>query len=131
MGGPFWVKKDAAAWSIPKGEYLEGEPPLDAALREFAEEIGTLAPDVDYQLLGEFKQSSGKIISAFIAEVDLDLQFVASNTFDVEWPPRSGRIQSFPEIDDAQWFSLDDARIKLVKGQLPMISALEATLSDD
>ena len=131
MGGPFWVKKDAAAWSIPKGEYLEGEPPLDAALREFSEEIGTPAPDADYQLLGEFKQSSGKIISAFIAEVDLDLKFVASNTFDVEWPPRSGRIQSFPEIDDAQWFSLDDARIKLVKGQLPMISALEATLSDD
>lgn len=130
MGGPFWAKKDAAAWSIPKGEYTDDEQPLVAALREFAEEIGSPAPALDYLLLGEFRQASGKIVTAFTAEGDFDVGEVHSNTFEAEWPPRSGRIQLFPEIDRAGWFSLDDARVKLVKGQLPMLDALDQHISD-
>ncbi|MET4782390.1 NUDIX domain-containing protein [Glaciihabitans sp. UYNi722] len=124
MGGPFWAKKDAAAWSIPKGEPLEGEADLAAALREFAEEIGTPAPDIDYVRLGDFRQSSGKVVTVFAAESDFFVESVTSNSFDLEWPPRSGRIQHFPEIDDARWLTLDEARTKIVKGQLPALDAL-------
>lgn len=123
MGGPFWARKDAAAWSIPKGLYTD-EPPLAAALREFAEEIGAPAPEADYTLLGEFRQPSGKRLTVFAAEFP-GAQFVASNTFETEWPPRSGRMQHFPEIETAQWFDLDTAREKLVKGQLPILAAIE------
>jgi predicted NUDIX family NTP pyrophosphohydrolase len=126
MGGPFWAKKDAAAWSIPKGEYLADEDALLAARREFAEEIGVAAPALDYLKLGEFRQSSGKIVTAFAAESDFDVAEVHSNTFPVEWPPRSGRIQEFPEIDRAEWMSLGDAEWRLVKSQVPLLEALAA-----
>ena len=124
MGGPFWQSKDAAAWSIPKGEPLPGEADLAAALREFAEEIGTPAPDADYEHLGDFRQSSGKVVTVFAAEADFAVDELVSNCFDLEWPPRSALIQQFPEIDDASWFSLEEARGKVVKGQLPILDAL-------
>ncbi|HAM26352.1 MAG TPA: DNA mismatch repair protein MutT [Microbacteriaceae bacterium] len=127
MGGPFWSHKDKAAWSIPKGEYDETEDPLTAALREFGEEIGAAPPRVDYVLLGDFRQSSGKIVTAFTAETDFAIEKVVSNTFALEWPPHSGAVQQFPEIDDARWVPLDEARVKLVRGQLPILDALEAS----
>lgn len=124
MGGPFWSKKDAAAWSIPKGEPLVGEAELDTALREFEEEIGRPAPDADYARLGEFRQKSGKTVIAFSAVTDDEVTFVASNTFELEWPPRSGRIGSFPEIDRAEWMPLDAAMERVVAGQRPMLDLL-------
>ena len=124
MGGPFWARKDAHAWSIPKGEYTEGEDPLAAALREFAEEMGTPAPAADYLHLGEFRQPSGKLITVFAAEQDFQPETISSNTFPLEWPKGSGRIQHYPEIDDARWFPESEARLKLVKGQLPVLDAL-------
>jgi predicted NUDIX family NTP pyrophosphohydrolase len=126
MGGPFWARKDAAAWSIPKGLYTD-EDPLAEALREFAEEIGAPAPEADYTLLGEFRQPSGKRLTVFTTEGDA--AFVASNTFEVEWPPRSGRMQEFPELETAQWFDLDTAREKLVKGQLPILGSILSAVS--
>jgi predicted NUDIX family NTP pyrophosphohydrolase len=126
MGGAFWAKKDAAAWSIPKGEYGDDEAALTAAIREFGEEIGVAAPALDYASLGEFRQASGKIVTVFAAESDFEVADVHSNTFPAEWPPRSGRIQQFPEIDRAEWTSLAVASERLVKGQLPMLEALEA-----
>jgi predicted NUDIX family NTP pyrophosphohydrolase len=130
MGGPFWARKDAAAWSIPKGLYVAGEAPLAAALREFEEEIGTPPPTVDYELLGEFRQPSGKVITVFAAETDFAIEKLLSNTFTIEWPPRSGRMQDFAEIDDARWVSVETARQKLVKGQLPVLDALLARLGE-
>ncbi|ADX71560.1 NUDIX domain-containing protein [Pseudarthrobacter phenanthrenivorans] len=128
MGGPFWAGKDAHAWSIPKGEYTAEEDPLAAALREFAEEMGTPAPDASYRLLGEFRQPSGKRITVFAAEHDFRPERIASNTFPLEWPRGSGKIQHYPEIDDARWFSEAEARVKLVKGQLPVLDALRRHL---
>jgi predicted NUDIX family NTP pyrophosphohydrolase len=124
MGGPFWARKDAHAWSIPKGEYLQDEDPLVAALREFAEEIGTAAPDADYINLGAFRQPSGKVVTVFAAESDFAPERIVSNTFALEWPKGSGTLASFPEIDDAKWFPESVARTKLVKGQLPVLDAL-------
>ena len=124
MGGPFWARKDAAAWSIPKGEYDADEDALAAARREFGEEIGVPAPDHDYVLLGEFRQSSGKVVTAFTAQSEFEVAEVHSNTFPVEWPPRSGRTQEFPEIDRAQWMTVADAAWRLVKGQVPLLDAL-------
>ena len=126
MGGPFWAKKDAAAWSIPKGEYLADEDALVAARREFVEEIGVAAPELDYVKLGEFRQASGKTVTAFAAESDFEVAEVHSNTFPVEWPPRSGRIQAFREIDRAEWMPVTVAAWRLVKGQVPMLDALAA-----
>jgi predicted NUDIX family NTP pyrophosphohydrolase len=128
MGGPFWSGKDERAWSIPKGEYLSGEDPLAVARREFEEELGTAAPDVAYSLLGEFRQRSGKVVTVFAAEADLEVDTVTSNTFPLEWPPRSGRIVEFPEIDDARWVSLEVARLKLVVGQVAALDALERAI---
>jgi predicted NUDIX family NTP pyrophosphohydrolase len=128
MGGPFWAKKDGAAWSIPKGEYPTDEHALVAARREFLEEIGVPVPDLEYVSLGEFRQSSGKIVTAFAAESDLEVAEVHSNTFPVEWPPKSGRIQEFPEIDRAEWMPLADATRRLVKGQVAILEALAASL---
>ena len=125
MGGPFWAGKDAHAWSIPKGEYTAPEDPFDAARREFREEIGVEAPDVAYVPLGAFRYSSGKTVTVFAAEADLEIERVMSNTFELEWPPRSGRRQSFPEVDDARWVPIDDASEKLVAGQVPALAALE------
>lgn len=124
MGGPFWSRKDAAAWSIPKGLYADDETPLAAALREFEEEIGVPAPAAQYELLGDFRQRSGKVVTVFAAAVT-EMTFVASNTFEIEWPPRSGRQQSFAEIDRAEWFDIETARSKIVAGQLPALDALE------
>lgn len=131
MGGPFWSRKDAGAWSIPKGLYEEPEDPLAAALREFEEEMGVPAPAARFWLLGEFRQSSGKRVMAYAVQADFRLERVMSNTFPLEWPKGSGRIQDFPEIDDARWFAIDVARTKVVKGQLPLLDALEAKLVAD
>lgn len=124
MGGPFWAHKDARAWSIPKGEYLEDEDPLVAAQREFAEEIGSPAPSADYIGLGAFRQPSGKVITVFTAESDFAPERIVSNTFSLEWPKGSGTVRSYPEIDDAAWISEPEARTKLVRGQLPVLDAL-------
>jgi predicted NUDIX family NTP pyrophosphohydrolase len=123
-GGPFWAKKDAGAWSIPKGEYVEGaEDPLECARREFEEELGSPAPD-DLTPLGEVRQKSGKRVTAWAASGDLDPAGVRSNTFTMEWPPRSGRMQEFPEIDRAGWFPLDVAREKLNPAQAELLDRL-------
>jgi predicted NUDIX family NTP pyrophosphohydrolase len=124
MGGPFWARKDAGAWSIPKGEHGLDEEPRDVALREFAEEMGTPAPVTDLVPLGEVRQSGGKRLTAWAAEGDLDAAAAVSNTFTLEWPPRSGRLQEFPEIDRAAWMPLDEAREKLVRGQVPLLDRL-------
>jgi predicted NUDIX family NTP pyrophosphohydrolase len=125
-GGPFWAKRDEGVWSIPKGEYEDGEDPLAAARREFAEELGSALPD-DAQLrpLGEVRQKNGKRVLAWAAEGDLDASAVRSNTFEMEWPPRSGRTQAFPEIDRAEWFPLARARVKLVPAQAAFVDRLE------
>jgi predicted NUDIX family NTP pyrophosphohydrolase len=122
-GGPFWAKKDEGAWSIPKGEFDPDEPPAAAARREFAEETG-VDPGEDLAPLAVIAQSRAKTVHAFAVEGDLDPAAIASNVFEIEWPPRSGRKQSFPEIDRAQWFGLDDARQKIVAGQRPILDAL-------
>lgn len=124
MGGPFWARKDARAWSIPKGEYLPGEDPQAAALREFAEEMGTPAPDADYWQLGTFRQPSGKVVTAFAAESGFSPEQILSNTFALEWPKGSGTVRHYPEVDDARWVGLEEARTKLVRGQLPILDAL-------
>ena len=124
MGGPFWARKQTQSWSVPKGEYIPDEEPLMAALREFAEEIGTPPPAVDYFELGAFRQASGKIIAVFAAEADFQPEQIVSNTFPLEWPKGSGTIQDFPEVDDARWVTEAEARSKLVKGQLPILDAL-------
>jgi predicted NUDIX family NTP pyrophosphohydrolase len=124
MGGPFWARKDAHAWSIPKGEYGEGEDPFTAAQREFAEEMGVPAPAADYLELGSFRQPSGKVITVFAAEADFRPDEIVSNTFPLEWPKGSGVIRNFPEIDDARWATEQEARTRLVKGQLPVLDAL-------
>ncbi len=130
MGGPFWERKDEAAWSIPKGivEPSDLADELAAARREFEEELGSPAPNAAYALLGEFRQSSGKTVVVFAAEADFPVDEISSNTFELEWPPHSGTMQQFPEIDDAQWFEVDTARTKLVKGQRPALDALRALL---
>ena len=130
MGGPFWAKKDEGAWSIPKGEFdPDSEGALDAAQREFREELGVEPPDVDWAELGTFAYSSGKKVVVFVGD---GAGFTASGfsygTFEMEWPPRSGRTASFPEVDRAEWTDLDAARAALVKGQRPAIDALAAAL---
>ena len=122
-GGPFWAKKDEAAWSIPKGELSSGEEPLAAAKREFAEETGCM-PGGAYRALGSYKQPGGKIVHAWALEADCDPAAIRSNTFTMEWPPRSGRKQEFPEIDRAAWFPLPVARKKIHKGQVWVLDAL-------
>ncbi len=127
-GGPFWARKDLGAWSIPKGEVDEGEDPRACARREFAEETGATLPDGALDDLGSVKLKSGKRVQAFAVAGDLDPGAVRSNTFELEWPPRSGRMQSFPEIDRAEWFALDAARAKLNPAQAELIDRLEALL---
>ena len=126
-GGPFWARKDAGVWSIPKGEFAPDEAPELAARREFCEETG-IALAVDLVALAPVAQSRGKTVHAFVAEHDLDPAAVRSNTFELEWPPRSGRLQSFPEIDRAAWFPLDEARRRIVAGQRPLLDELAARL---
>ncbi|HWF08264.1 MAG TPA: NUDIX domain-containing protein [Bryobacteraceae bacterium] len=122
-GGPFWAKKDLGAWSIPKGEYAEGEEPLIAARREFEEETGT-ALSGKFLALGEIKQAGGKIVDAWALEHDLDAAAVRSNTFEMEWPARSGRMRAFPEIDRAAWFSVSAAAEKLIPAQAAFVVRL-------
>ncbi|MET1065424.1 MAG: NUDIX domain-containing protein [Arthrobacter sp.] len=124
MGGPFWARKDARAWSIPKGEYLTDEDPLAAAHREFAEEMGTPAPSAEYFPLGAFRQPSGKVVTVFSAESDFSPGRIVSNTFALEWPKGSGTVRNYPEVDDAEWTGEAEARIRLVRGQLPILDAL-------
>jgi predicted NUDIX family NTP pyrophosphohydrolase len=128
-GGPFWAKKDEAAWSIPKGLYGAGEAPLDAAKREFGEETG-LSVDGDFVSLGEFRQPGGKIVSAWLVEFDCDPGAVRSNLFSIEWPPRSGKTAEFPEVDRAGWFPPDEALAKVHRGQRPMIESALARLGE-
>jgi len=122
-GGPFWARKDLGAWSIPKGEYSEGEDALAAARREFEEETGAHA-DGAFLPLGELVQGGGKIVTAFALAGDFDPGALKSNTFALEWPPRSGRTASFPEVDRAQWFSPSEAEAKILKGQRALIARL-------
>jgi len=126
MGGPFWAKKDEAAWSVPKGEHADDEPPLSAALREWREELGVELPvDVASLVgLGEVRQPSGKRLSVWAGEGDLDPAIVVPGLFTLEWPPRSGRTAEFPEVDRVGWFGLDAARPLLVKGQRPFLDRL-------
>jgi len=124
-GGPFWIKKDLGAWSIPKGELGDAEDPLTAAKREFTEELG-LVPQGEFIPLGEVRQPGVKIVAAWAFEGDCDPSKVRSNTFSVEWPPHSGKMERFPEIDRAEWFSLETARSKLLKGQLSLLDRLES-----
>jgi predicted NUDIX family NTP pyrophosphohydrolase len=123
MGGPFWARKDAGAWSIPKGEYTDEEP-LAAARREFAEEMGTPPPDGETIPLGTVKQSGGKTVTTYAVEGDFDLDGFHSNTFEMEWPRGSGQTREFPEVDRAEWMPVAVAREKLVKGQVPVLDAL-------
>jgi len=128
MGGPYWEGKDEAAWSFPKGLLEDGEDAPAAARREFAEELGLPVPDGPLIDLGEAQQGSGKVVNLWAVEGDLDVAAVVPGAFDMEWPPRSGRRQEFPEIDRAAWFPVDVARTKLVSGQRPFLDRLAATL---
>jgi predicted NUDIX family NTP pyrophosphohydrolase len=124
-GGPFWRNKDEGAWMIPKGLVEEGEDALACALREFEEELGT-RPEGEPRPLGRVRQKGGKWVEAFALEGDLDTAAIVSNSFTVEWPPKSGRMQAFPEVDRAFWFSLEEARTKILPSQRPILDSLAA-----
>ncbi|MDR6631450.1 putative NUDIX family NTP pyrophosphohydrolase [Phyllobacterium sp. 1468] len=126
-GGPFWRNKDISAWSIPKGEYGEGDDPERTARREFAEETGVVL-DGELRFLGSIRQAGGKVVTAFALEGDFDVAGLVSNTFEIEWPPRSGRNEIFPEVDRAQWFSFDDAHRKIIAGQRRFLDRLQEML---
>jgi predicted NUDIX family NTP pyrophosphohydrolase len=127
-GGPFWAHKDDNAWSMAKGEYTADEDAWATAQREFAEEVGTAAPVGDVTPLGEVKQPSGKVVTAYAVEADLEVDVVRSNTFTLEWPRGSGRVVEFPEVDAARWMSLDEARVKLIQGQREFLDRLVRAL---
>ena len=129
-GGPVWARRDAGAWSIPKGEYSEGEDPLAVALREFEEETGQPPPADGFLALGEVRQKGGKVVSAWAAPGDLDPEAVTSNTFSMEWPPRSGARREFPEVDRAGWFDPATAREKLLPAQAELVDRLLAALAE-
>ena len=126
MGGPFWVNKDEGAWSIPKGEYEPEEDPFSAARREFEEELGSPPPLAGYRALGSITVPSGKLVTVWAVEGNFDASAAISNTFEIEWPPRSGRLTSFPEVDRVDWFTLEVARTKLVRGQQAFLDRLVA-----
>ena len=123
-GGPFWARKDDGAWSIPKGEYAPGEDPLAAARREFEEEMGSPPPEGEAVALGVFRQSAAKIVDVWAIDGDLDPATLRSNTFAMEWPPRSGHMIEVPEVDRAAWFTPEAAARKILRGQCPMLQAL-------
>jgi len=129
-GGPFWAKKDLGAWSIPKGEFHENEEPLAAARREFAEEIGTRI-DGAVLALTPLQQPSRKVIHAFAIEHDLNVERISSNTFELEWPPKSGKMQAVPEVDRASWFPLPEARRRIQKGQVLILDELARLVRED
>jgi predicted NUDIX family NTP pyrophosphohydrolase len=124
MGGPFWARKDIGAWSVPKGEYGADEQPLAAARREFLEELGLPAPEGELIDLGEVRQSSGKVVTAWAVEGDLDPADVVPGTFQMEWPKGSGQLREFPEIDRVAWLDVDAARAKIVAAQRPFLDRL-------
>jgi predicted NUDIX family NTP pyrophosphohydrolase len=124
MGGPFWRRRDAGAWSLPKGEHEAAEDSLQAARREFAEELGLHVPPGEAFDLGSVKQPGGKVVHAWALEADVDVSVIESNTFELEWPRGSGKLQQFPEVDRAGWFGLEQAREKLLAGQLPILDRL-------
>jgi len=128
-GGPFWARKDAGAWSIPKGEYAPGADALEAARREFLEETGSPIAG-DFSALTPLKQPSGKTVHAWAVEGDIDAATMVSNLFSMEWPPRSGRQQQFPEVDRGAWFTLPAAREKILAGQRPLLQQLEHLLEE-
>src|SRR3954447_25135139 len=130
MGGPYWVKKDLGHWTLPKGEIEPGEERPAVARREFLEETGHVVPDGPLIELGEITQKSGKVVLAWAVRGDLDPAAAFSNTYDMEWPPRSGRSQSFPEIDRVEWFDLDEAARRLKAAQVPFLERLRAALPD-
>ena len=130
MGGPLWARKDDRAWSFPKGQLEAGEDELAAARREFAEELGIPAPDEPGRRLGGYRYSSGKRVVLFAVEADLAPDDVVPGAFELEWPPRSGRRQAFPEVDRVAWFGVPTARGKLVAGQVPALDDLERLLSE-
>ena len=124
MGGPFWARRDTGGWSVPKGEYEPDEAPEAAARREFQEELGLPVPDGDLVRLGEVRQSGGKVVTVWALEGTLDPATVVPGTFEMEWPKGSGRMREFPEIDRVEWFGLERAREKIVKGQSPFLDRL-------
>ncbi|AWW40902.1 MULTISPECIES: NUDIX domain-containing protein [Streptomyces] len=124
MGGPFFARRDAGAWTVPKGEYEEDEPAWEAARREFREELGLAPPDGEAVPLGEVRQSGGKIVTVWAVEADLDPAEVVPGTFTMQWPPKSGRTQEFPELDRVEWFGLDAAREVIVKAQSAFLDRL-------
>lgn len=124
-GGPFWARRDEGAWSIPKGEMGSGEAAVDVARREFEEELGAPAPPTGWMSLGTVRQAGGKMVHAWAAPGDLDTSRINSMTFELEWPPRSGRKQTFPEVDRAEWFELDEARRRIIPAQRTFIERLE------
>jgi len=126
-GGPFWKRKDAGAWTIPKGEFEAHEDALGAARREFQEELG-FALEGEFLALAPVRQRGGKTVHAFAVEADFDPSGVASNTFTLEWPPRSGKLSAFPEVDRAEWFTLEVARQKINAGQVPLLQQLQELL---
>lgn len=129
MGGPWWAKKDTGAWSIPKGEYEEGEDPLEAAKREFKEELGKDIPKGKPVELGEIEQKNKKIVKVWAIEGDLNVAETKSNILKIEWPPRSGKMQEFPEIDRAAWFTPEEAASKLIAGQAMFLERLADRLN--
>jgi predicted NUDIX family NTP pyrophosphohydrolase len=128
-GGPFWSKKDDGAWFVPKGELTEGEEPLAAARREFREELGSDPPAGEPLALGTVKNKSGKLIYVWALEGELDVQSIQSNTFSLEWPPRSGKMREFPEVDRASFFALEAAAIKIHSAELPLLERLAALVA--
>jgi len=123
-GGPFWAKRDEGAWSIPKGEIEPGEQAIDVARREFQEELGAPPPQAELTSLGSIRQAGGKVVHAWTAAGDFDVAQLKSVDFTMEWPPRSGRMQEFPEVDRAAWFALDEARRMILSSQLPLLDRL-------
>lgn len=128
-GGPFYKKKDEGVWSIPKGEYLD-EQPLEVAKREFREETGNTLENGHYTKLDDVKLKSGKQITAWAIECDFETSFICSNTFEIEWPPKSGKLECFPEVDKAEWLSIDEARKKIHPAQVNLLEQLEIILKN-
>ena len=128
-GGPFWRNKHSGAWMIPKGMVEPGEGPAQAALREFEEETGTRLDAIPFAL-AKVRQARGKLVEAFAVEGDLDISELRSNDFELEWPPRSGRLERFPEVAEARWLTLVDARELMLPSQLPLLDALEAKIGN-
>ncbi len=129
-GGPFWARKDDGAWTIPKGEFDGSEDAWSAACREFTEEIGLPVPDGERMDFAPVRQPGGKIVTAFAVEADLDVIGAVSNTFELEWPRGSGRVRQYPELDRVQWFTVAEARTKLLNGQRPLLDQLMARLAE-